>query len=931
GYNFGVQASRKMADITSVLTADPLLLQRSGVAADSVTRFVQVLRNAGIPVGGSGIPSSATTDNIVFLGRMDHAPYDWKTLRAAKTTWGLTSYASLTKNGAQGMQPQGTPLHAGETSQDIAALQAQYSTYFGNDLLADVRSGITYSRNTSTPYLNLPDGRVLVSSDFPDGTGGVSSLQFGGNGGLQNDARNWTWESLGEVQLYPSSYARHRVKVSGDVRLDGSTIDQLGNRNGSYAYNSLGDLATNQPSSFSRTLNAPTRRAGAWNGFIALGDLWRAAPSVQVLYGARVEGNVFVRLPDDNPAVTAAFGHKTSDAPNSIAVLPRLGLTWNAPRLSALPSGTIRLGFGEFRNLLDPSLLSGASAQTGLPGGLSRISCIGSAVPAPDWNLWNAKPETIPSQCSGGTSTTFTDAAPSVSLFDRAFEPSASWRGNLSWSSSLWGRTSYTVEGVYSLNINQPGVVDLNFAGMPRGTLGDEGRTLFVNQGSIVPATGVVSPVEARRAQAFGRVNLGVSDLRSTSSQFQLFLRPDLVRASITSRLRDPMIAYVYSASRAQYRGFTGSTFGDPAEREWSRGDLNARHQFTAQAYVAPMGSRPGPGIFFFGHLRSGLPFTPMVGSDVNGDGLANDRAYIFSPATAPDATVAAGIRSLATSPDANVRRCIGTQLGAAAARNSCEGPWSAALNMNVIFPGNMLGERLHRFDVALNFTNPLGGLDQLVHGNNNVHGWGTAATPDPVLYSVRGYDPSANRFRYEVNPRFGSTSPSANTIRAPFRVTLDVTMDISPPLPRQQVSRWMTPGRNGHPGPRLTKGDFVARLQRTVPDPYAPLLAQGDSLLLTQEQVARITQLALVGHARTDSIFNAVAEWLTTLPDAFDEDEAVRHADAAQLAALELMRLEVREKLPQILAAAQLAILPGFTRYYYAAAGLITERFFVP
>jgi hypothetical protein len=322
-----------------------------------------------------------------------------------------------------------------------------------------------------------------------------------------------------------------------------------------------------------------------------------------------------------------------------------------------------------------------------------------------------------------------------------------------------------------------------------------------------------------------------------------------------------------------------------------------------------------------------------MVGSDVNGDGLANDRAFIYDPAKAPDAALAAGLRSLASSPSGAVRHCITSQLARAADRNSCDGPWSASLNMNVVINGaQVLGDRFDRFNFALNFTNPLGGLDQLLHGSDDLHGWGTAAAPDPVLYSVRGYDPMANRFKYEVNPRFGSTAPSVNTIRAPFRLTLDVTMDISPSLPQQQVSRWMTPGRNGHPGARLTKDELVSRLRRTVPDPYTTLLGdQSDSLLLTNDQVTRIRQLAAARTVKMDSIFFALSTWMADLSDSFDESVVVKRSDDAQLAAMELTRLEVREKLPRILVPEQLALLSGITRFYYNATQPVSERFFIP
>ena len=66
------------------------------------------------------------------------------------------------------------------------------------------------------------------------------------------------------------------------------------------------------------------------------------------------------------------------------------------------------------------------------------------------------------------------------------------------------------------------------------------------------------------------------------------------------------------------------------------------------------------------------------------------------------------------------------------------------------------------------------GGLDQLLHGSSGLHGWGSAPIVDGTLYTVRGFDPATQRFVYQVNPRFGSTNPTFNTLRTPFRMTLD-------------------------------------------------------------------------------------------------------------------------------------------------------------
>src|SRR5262249_28318165 len=300
----------------------------------------------------------------------------------------------------------------------------------------------------------------------------------------------------------------------------------------------------------------------------------------------------------------------------------------------------------------------------------------------------------IPTSCAGAPVASYSDGAPNVQMVSSSYQPQRSWRSNLSWTSTLWGRSVYSIEGISSLNLDQPSSLDLNFSGVKRFTTSDEGRPVFVNALGIVPATGTVSSVDARRSSAFGRVSSGVSDLRSYTNQLRLAFRPDL--GPLGRILHDPSVWYVLSDTRAQQRGFSSSTFGDPAQRAWSRGDLDVRHQLTLQTIVWPMGNRPGPGIFFYGHLQSGLPFTPMVGSDVNGDGLANDRAFVFDPARVADTAVANGLRRLQSSSSKNVRDCITRQLGQAASRNSCQAPWTASLNVNMVLEGGIIS---HKFD----------------------------------------------------------------------------------------------------------------------------------------------------------------------------------------------------------------------------------------
>jgi hypothetical protein len=432
-----------------------------------------------------------------------------------------------------------------------------------------------------------------------------------------------------------------------------------------------------------------------------------------------------------------------------------------------------------------------------------------------------------------------------------------------------------------------------------------------------VVANGAVSPTTARERADFGRVVDVVSDLHSFTESGVFTLRP-YVPEKARPYFGDVNLSYTLTHIRAQQRGFDGATFGDPSLIESARGDLDSRHQLVGQMVFRPLGDARAI-MFFYGRVASGLPFTPMIASDVNGDGLANDRAFVFDPAKTSDPVLSAGMRSLLGSAVPKVRQCLTAQLDHAAARNSCEGPWTAQLNASLRLSGQQF---LHtpRMDVTINFANPLSGIDQLVHGANNLHGWGGPAVPDRTLYTVRGYDATAHQFLYDVNQRFGSTNPSATTLRAPFRLTLDVAIDIARSIPEQMLDSWLKAGRAGRPGTKITAGDLFRRFARTVPDPYAELLQQSDSLLLSDAEVTKLQVADKDYRARVDAKWDDLAAYLGSLPDRYDFDAASRRTDDITDDVWEMTRLDVQHQLATILAPAQQALLGGWAGQLFRA-----------
>lgn len=915
-YNYGVQVSRRTQDAPTLFDGDVAALRAAGVSADSAGRLISELTTLGVPLGRAD--QQRSTDRASFVLRLDKPQMDFKSFEPTRTTYGVTAFGSRESSEGVGLSPTTTSGAGGRSLATSGGVQASYSAYVGpENWLADFRTGLSLSDEQNDPYLARAAGRVLVASDANNPTApfqsatGLQSLLFGGNGYLESRRRTSLWESQAELRFFAPGRATHRLTLSADARLDGLHLDPAVDRYGTYSFASLADVENNAPTSYSRVLAAPAQHARVWNAYLALGDYWRVQSHLQLMYGVRVEGNRYLTRPSYNDALDAALGVRADQVPNSIGVSPRLGFTWNIGGagdrygFSALGSSRIvrasvlRGGLGEFRNMLGPGIVADVMNATGLANATNQLFCAGASVPKPDWSAANA-----PTSCladAGGVA--IADAAPSVRALSPAFTAPRSWRANLSWSSQYRG-LAYGLEGIASLNVDQPSLTNVNFTGARQFTVPIEGRPIFVSPAAVVPTSGILDPVAARRDAAFGTVLVQSSDRRSLSRQLTLSLAP----ANPPLGTWILFGSYTLARTTDRQRGFDGAAFGDPRELRWGRGDLDVRHQFLLQGGY----QWTGVALTAFARVQSGRPYTPMIGGDVNGDGLANDRAFSFDPSelrTAGDTALANELQRLGQRAPQSVRSCLEHATGHAFGRNACDGPWTATLNARL----DLSAERLHlshRATIGLTFQNILGGIDQLLHGNN-LKGWGSPTLPDPVLYQIRGFDPATQRFHYQVNPQFGDTRPEAVAFRTPFRVTIDVRLDLSRPIAEQQLDQFLKPGRSGRPGPKLSAADLKRRYLRAVPDPYEAILAESDSLLLTHAQFDTLTRLDSIYRARMDSVWSPLVEYLTNLGDQYDAADALARQEAATDAAWENTRLELHRTLPTILLPIQRQLLP--------------------
>jgi hypothetical protein len=520
-----------------------------------------------------------------------------------------------------------------------------------------------------------------------------------------------------------------------------------------------------------------------------------------------------------------------------------------------------------------------------LSTGVRQIGCIGSAIPTPDWSAFLQDESTIPTQCADTSTSAFATTRPNVWLIDKAFATQKSWRANLSLGTFLVPkRIRFTVEGIYSLNLHQQAPLDLNFSPTTRFALSAEAnRPVFAQLGSVVPTTGALTNHDSRAEGAFGSVTALKTDLRSYSRQliFTVFPAP----GDALGRFTQWQAAYALQRVSEESRGFGGTTAGDPLAIERTRGSLDVRHSVTL-SFATRVGS-----IFSVNttaRVASGSPFTPIVSGDINGDGFANDRAFVFSPATA-DSSVRAGMNSLLSNASSRVQSCLERQVGTIARRNSCEGPWTATMNAVLILNPERLRMQ-NRTQLSLSLTNVPAGLDALLHGSSKLQGWGQSSVSDPTLLYVRGFDPTSRQFRYEVNSRFGDTRVSRSGVRNPFLVTLEARVQLGRDFTRQAIDQTLSPGRT-RPGDKLSVPQLKARLLTAVYNPVRGLLQAKDSLsILSNDQLRALTQLDRRVSAKEDSVVTPVAQYLAALPKAYSEADVLQRVLAMENALFDIV-----------------------------------------
>jgi hypothetical protein len=926
-YNAVYQLQRRTTDVSTLQSASASSLLLLGISPDSIVRLVSILGRLGLPLRAANEPGSRITSGASAYSRFDYRPVAPTPNSEQRGDAGFSpadnQYSLLIGGGATGSAGIGGltsfPATGTHTNSWNATGTGSVSDYIFGSVLNELSISFNTRSTRSSPYEPLPGANLLLNSTLPDGTTSVSTLSAAGSGVGVSDSRTVTWQLKNQTGWYTWS-REHLVTTTLDGLLD-RFVSAQGTGYGQYSYTSLQALDSGTPASYSRVLTGSSADTRGISGAIGIGDIFSPFINVpqrrqlQVQYGVRIEGNKLGTRPQLNSLLDSLFGRRTDHVPNTLTAAPMLGFSQefgSFQREPDLPSTARGYVFGGARGYRAPVSVAGVSSYarlTGLSMGVQQLTCVGAGVPSPDWHSYVQSESSIPAECAGGaTSPAVAETGRPVALFAPDFQPQESWRSALGIAGAMNSRLGGVLSVTYAANVHQPDPFDLNLRAGPQFVLANEAnRPVFVTPASIVPGTGIISAGESRQFPAFASVTETRSDLRSDVWQLTALLtQAPPAQITVNSRTWTQSLAYAYTAGHSQARGFAESTAGDPRQV----GDETAQLSRYALTYHSSL-TIPGLGnLNAFARVASGIPYTPRVNRDINGDGLGNDRAFVFDPPITHDSVLASGMRALLSSAPQAARKCLERQLSTIAASNSCTGPWAATLDLSITADSYRL--RLgNRGTATLVVNNALGALDLLLHGAQNLHGWAPAAGADATLLNVRGFDASTNQFLYLVNPYFGSVRGGHNAFRVPFRVTIDVRFYIGPDRETGQIASFLRPA-DADQSSGLSEAEIQMRMNRNAVSDFEVIARLGESLRLTPLQTDSLQALAREYTAFRNAVYTRLASYLAALDGAYNSDQA-RSQWHASIASISRKMFEMWPCVRAVLSADQYSRIPRY------------------
>jgi hypothetical protein len=762
----------------------------STVTQDSVARFLNALRTRyGVPNPEQYFGThEQEEDNNVLFGRLDWTMNDRHRLTLRQ------NYSNFIQTNDR-INPNEAVTNGGPFKDKAYSTVAELNSVLGGNAFNVLRFQFSYEDRPRPPS-PMAGWLPQISVTNVGGGNGV----FGGDGVV---FRNRLEENkLQLIDNFTYRTGRHGFKVGGNVLIGGNANTFWGGGNGSYTFTSLTNFENGVINQYSRSLRAclaplvanavgelvvcpdydvPIGEFDYTEYAVYAQDEVEVTDALRVTAGLRYQGTSFPDDPQRQQIVADTFGFRNDFLPAFTGISPRLSFSYDFGRGEGVLRGGAALLVGRA-----PTVLAGNAVQTERP--LLQISCAGTAA-APTLNpatisemLGSTDGQRNPASCRTGAAPS---GRPEFTIFAEDFELPKTLKTSIGYERLLATDTKIGIDFVYSRATDQFTVKDLNLgarscqptqtAGAFRNrdyeniascfTLANEGsRPVFVPRAGFNPRAVFAGATANSRntVNTFDRVYYNVSD--GEAEAYDVTISVD---QRIGSRLNfSANYGWVHAYDNSSFscctsnEGFGTETtasnpnrigdFGDE-DLGWGISRFERRHTFASNfLWRAPYG------ILLSGIWRSqsGLPYTPTVDGDINGDGQSfNDRAQVGGV----QLNTAADTDKLNTLLSRH--SCLQEQQGQIAARNSCRGPWFHSLNMRLSKEINTV--RGQRVEILADVFNVLNGL------NSDWGKWMDVFTASTNLYRAERFDQATGNVVYSVN----YTAPSGTTPESGFGV----------------------------------------------------------------------------------------------------------------------------------------------------------------
>lgn len=644
----------------------------------------------------------------------------------------------------------------------MASLRTSINEKFTNEL--KVQHYWEYNKlyaNSQLPADNIPRAIIQnITSVAEDATSLTTSIQLGGQRYGGDYFNNHV------VQLIDNLFyntGKFHFTFGGGLTFTNQNSIYGSETNGRFYFTGLDNFNNLTPYRYARDIYLSDDKNIRFN--ILVPNIYAQvqtslAPGLDVTAGIRVDYTRYLESANYNAVVDQTLGLNTANKLTTLQVQPRIQATWDVKQDG---KDIVRLGGGIMGSALNPYSMINNMLFDG--SHIVGVDLTGSSVPTPNFPAYRQNP----------------NAAPGMDLINNPNVPKLAtinmngadakvplvYKANLSYSHFFSRNFRMSVSGYLNLARNNYTYVDRNMVDQPYFRIASEdNRGVYVPAATINTTNGNADWTKSRKTDKVGRV----LELQSTGKVNQIAFVVD----GDYRYYKDGEIAFSYTWNQTKdntsYNGNVANTAtlvqyvkDDPRDLSaLSYSDNQFRHKVVIYG-TAPTFWGISAGIRFSG--LSGTRYSLNVNGNMNGDFVAtNDLAYVYDPNSASTPQyLKDGINALLDNPNVenSAKEYIRSSFGKIAERNGGKNPFYGVFDIRLskkipVYHKHNVEISVDMFNVA-NFLNKTWGVYKNVATTN--------------LYTIKGFDPATNTYKYAVNTNAGVSPLSGN----PYQVQIGI------------------------------------------------------------------------------------------------------------------------------------------------------------